>query len=142
MVSLRVIVASQLMLCRGSGDECLFKGITVGLDFCALKSRLVPIQWFRRIPSGPIVFHIVILGYWPSEEIGLGGHKVFVLDDGWGDENNQVALLALLGLAAESVTEQRDVAEHRHFGVLIAHIVLNEATQHERIAAGNHDPGF
>src|SRR5947207_15666705 len=100
----------------------LFKGILACFGLFFFECRFVPIQGFGSVPTGPIIFHIIIVRYRPLEESGFSRHEVFILDDGGGDEDDQIAFLALLGFAAKRVTEQWNVPENGNFGILVSHI--------------------
>src|SRR5205823_4139487 len=116
--------------------SCLLTGIMLSSIFGP--GRLAPVERLAAVPGRPVGVQSVGRRSRNLEEIALGRLEVRVFNNRGSDEDDQVGLLARFGIAAEGMSEQREVAENRNLGVAVADVILDEAAEDERIAAGNH----
>src|SRR5581483_2983409 len=102
--------------------------------------ELAPILRLAAVPGAEVhPASVVDLGL---EECGFGGLEVLVLNNGGGDEDQEIPFVLGLVRAAERRPQEGNVAKAGDLGVAALLVVRDQAAHDEGIAAGNEDLGF
>ena len=107
---------------------------------------VAPITSFGRVPGR---FRVEVNWRFKASRIGGGlkkigrvGPKIGVLNNGRGDENNEVILVQAFGFAAEGISQIRYVAQDWNLGGRRYRTVVDQAAHDESISVRDEHLSF
>jgi hypothetical protein len=77
--------------------------------------RFSPVVGFAAIPGRLLFF--AFHGNFGLEEIALGWLKIFILDDGWSNKDQQIGFMSDFAIAPKGQTDSWQIAQDGHLGV-------------------------
>src|SRR3954470_17224809 len=102
----------------------------------------MPIARLAAVPGRPIFFDAVGGRHRGLQEAGCRRLEILILNNRRSDEDSEVRFFTSLHVVTEEKSNTREIAEDRHFGVLVVDVVFDKAAHDQGVSAWDEDRGL